>query len=181
MPIIEGPSKDFSTADRALTRAEASPELPATTPRARSSPTVAGASGLPVDLARQTSVARRKRAPQPIRRCRQLCECGPALLFAESSDQAGDGERAPELPGEIENRNCDGGDLRVALAEGHAIAPLLHRPCFGAFAIRVGHEHMGAGAGVERQFGAFVEVMARRLRGIGPNKAHAGAPLTDIE
>jgi hypothetical protein len=73
-------------------------------------------------------------------------------------------ERASKRPGEIEYGHGDSGDMWVTLAQRYAIAALLHRPCFRAFAIRVGHKHMGAGARVQRQLGALVEVVARRLR-----------------
>jgi len=103
------------------------------------------------------------------------------LLPVEAPDQPGDGQRAPEFPGEIENRNRDRRELWIALAQRYAVAALLHRLRFGAFAIAEGGEHMCARSGPERQHGSLLEVMARRLRRIVPKQAHAGATLTNVE
>src|SRR5262249_42952257 len=90
-------------------------------------------------------------------------------------------KRAPEFPGEIENRDCDGRELRVALAQRYARAALPHRLCFGPFAIGEGGKHMRARSSVERQHGSLLEMVPRRLRRIVPKQAHAGAPLTNVE
>src|SRR6516165_12617340 len=126
--------------------------------------------------------ARRTQGPQPIGRRRQFRERGLARLLFESSDQARDRERAAELAGKVENGDGDGGHLGVALAQRYVIAALLHRLCLRAFGtIGEGEQHMSAGAGIERQLGALVEVVARGMRGIVPKQAHAGLTLTDIE
>src|SRR3989442_509080 len=84
------------------------------------------------------SFARRQHGAQPIGRCRQFRERGLARLRRESSDQARDGERASELAGEVEDGDCNGGDLRVALAQRYVVAALLHRLRLRAFGIVAG-------------------------------------------
>src|SRR5215471_12478270 len=110
------------------------------------------------------SFARRQHGAQPIGRSRQFRERGLTRLRREPSDQARDGERASKLTGEVEDGDRDGGHLRVALAQRYVISALLHRLCLRAFGIGEGEQHMGAGAGFERQLGALIEVVPRRLR-----------------
>src|SRR5262249_53766648 len=110
------------------------------------------------------SFARRQHGAQPIGRRRQFRERGLTRLRRESSDQARDRERAAELTGEVEDGDCDGGHVGVALSQRYVIAALLHRLRLRASGIGEGEQHVGAGAGTERQLGALIEMVTRGLR-----------------
>src|SRR5262249_24310442 len=106
---------------------------------------------------------------------------GLTRLLLEASDQTRDRKRAAELTGKVENGDGDGGHLRVALAQRYVIAALLHRLRLRAFGIGEGEQHMGAGAGVERQLGALIEWGGRGWGEIVRKQPTAALTSTNIE